>query len=258
VFADPSQLDAALLNLALNARDAMPRGGRLRIEARAAVIEPGAGERPGRYVAFAVRDTGVGMAPEVLDRAFEPFFTTKSAGKGSGLGLSMVYGFVTQSGGHLAVDSELGYGTTIELFLPAAEAPAASTMPAGAAPVRRGSGTVLVVEDEPDVRQVAVGFVRSLGYEPIAAADAASALEAFDRHPHVDAVFSDVALGVGPDGRELARELRRRRPGLPILLTSGFEGAAEAGDVPDLPLLPKPYRREDLAEALRRVLEPER
>jgi signal transduction histidine kinase len=259
VFADPAQLDAALVNLALNARDAMPRGGRIAITARRERVGAATDEdaRPGDYVVFAVADTGLGMAPEVQARAFEPFFTTKEHGKGSGLGLSMVYGFVKQSGGHLTVDSRLGYGTRIELFLPAS-APAAAPIdtPAGALP-RRGHERVLVVEDEPEVRGIALAFLRSLGYEAVAAADAEEALDVLRGGAAVDVLFSDVVLGAGAGGGELAIAARALRPGLPVLLTSGYERPAGERVQPtaDFPLLRKPYRREELAEALRQVLD---
>ncbi|HET9482368.1 MAG TPA: ATP-binding protein, partial [Xanthomonadales bacterium] len=254
VFADAGQLEAALLNLALNARDAMPRGGRLRIGVREQSVRGGeGGGAPGEYVVFSVGDSGLGMAPDVLARAFEPFFTTKPPGKGSGLGLSMVYGFVTQSGGHLGVESELGYGTTIELFLPRAPGSSATEPGPSRAGARPGSETILVVEDEPEVRGIAIAFLRSLGYRTLECADAASALELLARHPDVDALFSDIALGVGANGRELGREARRLRPDLPVLLTTGFD--ASTGPDEEFALLPKPYRREELAQALRSVLD---
>lgn len=262
VFADPAQLDTALVNLALNARDAMPRGGRLEITVRrervAAGEESHADARPGDYVVFAVADTGLGMSAEVQARAFEPFFTTKEHGKGSGLGLSMVYGFVKQSGGHLSVDSRLGYGTRIELYLPAA----APTGLVAAAPVatiaRRGHERVLVVEDEPEVRGIALAFLRSLGYACESAADAEEALVRLRADGAIDVLFSDVVLGTGANGGELAREARRIRPALRVLLTSGYERTeAHGGEAPgaEFPLLRKPYRREELADALRRLLD---
>jgi PAS domain S-box-containing protein len=258
VYADPAQLDAALVNLALNARDAMPRGGRLAIAARETVVEDDAVQTelaPGRYAVLSVADTGLGMAPDVLARAFEPFFTTKEPGKGSGLGLSMVYGFVRQSGGRLNVESRLGYGTRIELHLPAARS-APQTAAAATATVTPGNETVLVVEDEPEVRGIAVAFLRSLGYRVHAAAGAAAALQLLHDDPQVALLFSDVVLGSGPSGGELAREARRLRPGLAVLLTSGYERGAD-GDQPasEFELLRKPYRREELAAAARRALE---
>ena len=262
VFADAGQLESALVNLALNARDAMPRGGRLRIAARQEHV---AGEQAelaaGDYVVFSVADTGLGMSPEVLNRAFEPFYTTKSGGKGSGLGLSIVYGFVKQSGGHLTVDSRLGYGTRIELLLPVAPfgQPGAPVPVTGVA--SGGRETVLVVEDEAEVRRIAVAFLESLGYQVLAAAQATEALACVDSGAQIDLLFSDVVLGPGMTGAELGIEAQRRRPGLPVLLTSGYEQpVADAGATAPVvdhrfELLRKPYRREELAAAVRRRLD---
>jgi PAS domain S-box-containing protein len=261
VFVDPGQLDNALVNLALNARDAMPRGGDLMISASLSNIDDAdatAELAAGDYVVLTVRDTGMGMAPDVLARAFEPFFTTKGHGKGSGLGLSMVYGFVKQSGGHLTVDSKLGYGTRIDLHLPAAKSLASETAPASPRSAVRGNESILVVEDEADVRDIAVSFLESLGYAVIAAASAAAALEQLARRTDFALLFSDVVLGAGMSGVELAHEARRLRPGLPVLLTSGYEHAAlqgEAHNASEFILLQKPYRREDLSAAVRRVLD---
>jgi signal transduction histidine kinase len=257
VFADPAQLDAALVNLALNARDAMPRGGQLAIGAQErSIAEHEANEdlKPGRYVVFTVRDTGLGMAPEILARAFEPFFTTKEHGKGSGLGLSMVYGFVKQSGGHVEVDSQLGYGTRVDVYLPAAQPTGARADDGRAASVLRGSESILVVEDEADVRKIAVAFLSSLGYRVVAAPDAESALELLDEHADVALLFSDVVLGTGMSGAELAKQAQGQRPALKVLLTSGYErSSGHAAD--EFTLLPKPYRREELAAAVRGVLD---
>ncbi|UXI66464.1 PAS domain S-box protein [Tahibacter amnicola] len=259
VHADPAELDAALVNLALNSRDAMPRGGRLDINVRkVAVTEPAhAGEAitPGDYVVFSVTDTGTGMTPETLSRALDPFFTTKEYGKGSGLGLSMVYGFAKQSGGHLSIDSQLGYGTHVDLYLPVHQGEARSQA-ITKLPIEGGRETVLVVEDEPLVLDVAVAFLRSLGYDVIVATDARGALEQLARSPAISMLFSDVILGDGMTGDELARTARQSRPDLPVLLTSGYERTPhrpDAGDTFDL--LRKPYRREELAAALRRALD---
>jgi len=259
VFVDPGELDTAILNLALNARDAMPRGGTLQLSVReraVAASESTPEIAPGSYVAITVSDTGVGMTPEVLARAFEPFFTTKEMGRGSGLGLSMVYGFVKQSGGHLAADSRLGYGTRIELSLPAVWAAQASD--AQARPTARSGGkeTVLVVEDEPEVRAVALAFLRSLGYATLEAADGERALALLREHPEVSLLFSDVILGSGMNGNELARAAQRLRPQLATLLTSGYEhpeAQLDAGAT-KLPLLRKPYQREALALAVRSAI----
>ena len=264
VYADPNELDTALVNLALNARDAMPRGGQLGISAREIAFDTADNPwklPPGRYVVFAVSDTGTGMPPDVLAHAFEPFFTTKGPGKGSGLGLSMVYGFATQSGGDIAIDSRLGYGTRVELVLPAAspDLEPAGDMRAEPTGQAKTHETILVVEDETDVRTVAARFLGAVGYHVITAASASEALELLIANTDVDLLFSDVVLGSGMDGVELAREARRIRPELPILLTSGYRGpddrrrsekSAETFD-----LLGKPYRREQLVGAVRRALE---
>jgi PAS domain S-box-containing protein len=259
VFVDPGELDTAILNLALNARDAMPRGGTLQLSVREQMItsgEAGVDLDPGNYVVITVQDTGIGMTPEVLARAFEPFFTTKDIGRGSGLGLSMVYGFVKQSGGHLTADSRLGYGTRIELMLPAVRGTETRAAPKPAPGSRGGVETVLVVEDEADVRAVAIAFLRSLGYATLDAGDAAQALELLQRHPEISLLFSDVVLGSGMTGNELARAAIRLRPGLPALLASGYEhSAVKDADAPKFPLLRKPYQREQLAAAIRAVLD---
>ena len=263
LYVDPNELDAALINLALNARDAMSRGGQLDIRAREVVVEDISNEwklPPGRYVGLTVSDTGTGMSPDALAHAFEPFFTTKESGKGSGLGLSMVYGFATQSGGTVTIDSRLGYGTRMELILPAVTATAAPTEAAEDARADhaegRLDGTILVVEDETEVRTVAARFLRAVGYEVIAVASAREALDLLIANTGVDLLFSDVVLGSGMDGTELAREVRRIRPELPILLASGYEGPARRHESDaSFELLRKPYRREQLTDAIRRLLD---
>ena len=263
LYADPNELDTALVNLALNARDAMPRGGRLGINVRDINLDDVDNQwklASGRYVAITVSDTGTGMSPDALAHAFEPFFTTKESGQGSGLGLSMVYGFATQSGGAITIDSRLGYGTRMELVLPAA-APSAKTeddrQPEDVAQ-RNARETILVVEDETDVRTVATRFLSAVGYHVVAAASAREALDLLIAKPDVDLLFSDVVLGSGMDGTELAREARRIRPNLPILLASGYQGSGdrrreEPGET--FELLRKPYRREQLTGAIRRLLD---
>jgi len=259
VYADPGELEAALLNLALNARDAMPRGGKLSITARTHHVpsmEADARLEPGSYVMFAVTDTGVGMRPEILAHVLEPFFTTKGAGKGSGLGLSMVYGFVKQSGGHLNIDSQLDRGTRVELYLPVAAT--VSSDDAQAPLSRKGHETVLVVEDESEVRRVAMAFLRTLGYVPYEAADSATALELLATHPNIDLLFTDVVLGNDMTGFELAAKAREQHPHLPVLFTSGYEYASLDIDPQAFgayELLRKPYRREQLGGMIRRVLD---
>ena len=226
MFADPAQLEGALLNLALNARDAMPRGGRLSFSAREHPIadtSEGVELPAGRYIRMTISDTGLGMPPDVLARAFEPFFTTKESGKGSGLGLSMVYGFVKQSGGHLVAQSQLGYGTQMDLILPLAPTAVVGPATVQATPGLRGNETVLVVEDEPEVRGVAVAFLRALGYAVHEAGDAEQALQHLRDDPAIALLFSDVVLGGNTNGIELAQAARALRPALPVLLTSGYE-----------------------------------
>ncbi len=261
VFADAGQLEAALVNLALNARDAMPRGGRLSITAETRHQDESRANdelKPGNYVVFAVRDTGCGMSPEVLARAFEPFFTTKELGKGSGLGLSMVYGFVKQSEGYLAADSQLGYGTRVEIHLPVVKSAEGKNAEPEAMSDSRGSETILVVEDEPDVRGIAITFLRSAGYSVLSAENAEVALMQLAANQDIALVFSDVVLGSGMTGIELAHEAMRRLPGLKILLTSGYEHFAldEGTSMPsELELLQKPYTRENLVAAVRKSLD---
>jgi PAS domain S-box-containing protein len=261
VYADPNELDTALVNLALNARDAMARGGRLTLAAHALTVDATGNDRdlaPGRYVVFTVADTGTGMSPEVQARALEPFFTTKGTGKGSGLGLSMVYGFVQQSGGRMGMDSRLGYGTRIKLILPAARA---ASGPRTQAPSKShaasGHETILVVEDEAEVRAVAVAFLRAMGYEVLVAESAREALEVLANAPRVDLLFSDVVLGSGMNGVELAHEAKRTQPRIAVLLTSGYQRPAPGQNDPasGFELLRKPYRREELATAIRGVLD---
>ncbi|HEY6985875.1 MAG TPA: PAS domain S-box protein [Rhodanobacteraceae bacterium] len=257
VFADPGELDAALINLALNARDAMPRGGDLRISAERSIYAGDGELDPGTYVVLRVADTGTGMPPEVLARALEPFFTTKESGKGNGLGLSMVYGFVKQSGGRVAIESTLGAGTRVDLHLPArAPDQAPQRAPAAAASAHEGRESILVVEDERDVRAIATAFLRSLGYTTYEAESGERALELLGAHPDVALLFSDIVLGSGMTGYELLREARKIRTGLPVLLTSGYEragGEPEDAPPPDVDVLRKPYRREQLAAAVRKA-----
>lgn len=257
VRVDEAQLESALLNLALNARDAMPQGGTLSLTAGERWIGPGsmqADVRPGHYLMLSVSDTGHGMSPETRARAIEPFFTTKAGGRGSGLGLSMVYGFVEQSGGQLRIDSHAGRGTRVDTFLPVAmQVPAADR--AASASTRAGHGeTVLIVEDEPAVLDVADRFVRSIGYRTLTAASADEAMARLAADESVAVLFSDVMLGKGPTGLELARWASAKRPELFVLLASGHEVATPA-DGASYEMLRKPYLREQLAAALRNGLE---
>lgn len=255
-FVDPIQLEAALVNLALNARDAMPGGGTISIRARNELVDAGRSSRElpvGHYILVTVTDTGHGMSREVLARAMEPFFTTKESGRGSGLGLSMVYGFAKQSGGHLQIDSAPGQGTHVALYLPATEE-AVRPVSFNGRDLPPGSGeTILVVEDDPAVRSICVAFLRSAAYEVVTAINATDALAVLQRTPGVALVFTDVMLGKGRDGVQLATEIQRIRPGLPVLLTSGYEEQA-APDHARFELLRKPYRRAQLLTAVGRLL----
>jgi PAS domain S-box-containing protein len=230
VFADANEIESALLNLAVNARDAMPEGGTLTIETSNARLDgtgaPGEEVKPGDYAMIAVRDTGVGMTQDVKVRAFEPFYTTKETGRGSGLGLSQVYGFARQSGGHVTIVSAPGAGTTIRLYLPrlAGEAAGVDGMVAQerlAAPTGRGR-TVLVVEDDADVRTHSADALRELGYRVLEAGDGREALDVIERTDMLHLLFTDVGLPGGLDGRELAAEAQARRPGLKVLFTTGY------------------------------------
>lgn len=260
VMVDMPLLEAAIINLANNARDAMPNGGRLDITTRN--IELGADYvamqhdvAPGEYALIEVTDTGVGIPPEIVGRIFEPFFSTKEAHKGTGLGLSMAFGFVKQSGGHLTVYSAPGHGTTFRLYLPRADVarPVRATR-SPPKPLPRGEGTVLLVEDEDQLRAAAGRQLRAQGYLVLEAENAAAALAILDAAQHVDLLFSDVMMPGGMDGIALANEAVRRRPGLRVLLTSGFAGAADASAIA-FRLLDKPYREEELAVAIREVLD---
>jgi PAS domain S-box-containing protein len=249
---DATQFEAALLNLLINARDAMPKGGRLHIGTSNIEVKPGdadagVGIAPGGYTAITVRDTGTGMTPEVVARAFEPFFTTKEIGRGSGLGLSQVYGFVRQSGGHVTIDSTPGEGTTVRLLLP-------TPVAAGQEQLQRRAGTVLVVEDDPDVLQSTVEMVRGLGYDVLTAGDAVDALSMLKGSIAIDVLFSDIVMPRGMNGVELAREARKLRPELRVVLSSGYANTVltrEHGLTPDFSFIGKPYRWPDLAEKLR-------
>jgi len=256
---DPTQLESALLNLAVNARDAMPEGGRLSISTRRLTEEAASardGLEAGDWIEVEVADTGSGMADEVRRRVFEPFFTTKDVGKGSGLGLSQVYGFVRQSGGHVSVESEPGVGSVFRLHLPAsAEAPAAAPPAASRAPAVGGSEKVLVVEDDPAVLSLTVEMLEALGYAVVTAADAAEAKAKLEADPAIQLLFSDVVMPGGVNGVQLARQARDLRPDIQVLLTSGFVGENGQAPIHEFPLIDKPYERAALAAKLREVLD---
>ena len=268
-FVDRNQLEAALLNLVVNARDAMADGGRLTIETRNEKLdESAAGEiAPGHYVVLSVSDTGCGIAKENLGRVFEPFFTTKDSGRGSGLGLSMVYGFVRQSGGSVRIYSERGTGTTVRIYLPQtaneqATDRTASGLAADAASLLRArpEETVLLVEDNDDVRRLGASALEGLGYRVLQATDGPSALRMLDSSglQRVDLLFTDIVLPGGMSGRALAEAARDRRPTLPVLFTSGYAPSAILGDAaPAAGLLSKPYSIEHLARTIRRAIDGE-
>ena len=263
VTADPAQLESSLANLATNARDAMPKGGRLIIATANQALDADyaathSDVTPGDFVVIEVSDTGCGMSPETVSQIFEPFFTTKELGRGTGLGLSMVFGFLKQSGGHVNVYSELGQGTTFRLYLPRALTEAVPRDRVKARPVLRGAGeTVLVVEDNPGMRRIALRQLRELGYRVLDCDRAASALDILQRE-HVDLLLTDIVMPGGLDGVELARIARERQPTLKIVLSSGFPQARVDGNgelLGNLQLLSKPYRKEELAAALRATLD---
>lgn len=265
-FADPGQLESALINLAVNARDAMPEGGKLTIETANSELDDRYARiheevEPGQYVVICVTDTGTGMTPDVVERAFDPFYTTKGPGKGTGLGLSQVFGYVKQSGGHLKIYSEVGQGTTIKIYLPRhlGLAHAADDRNQGlpqASPAGDASKVVLVVEDEEQVRRMSVDALRELGYTVIETSDVAHALDELERRADIDLLFTDVVM---PDmnGRQLADIARRSRPGLRVLFTTGYtrnavvhNGMLDQG----VNFLPKPFTLEELAMKINQAL----
>jgi PAS domain S-box-containing protein len=265
VRSDVSELENAVLNLAINARDAMPSGGRLMLETRNVLVEDDEhakqiGLAPGGYVRLSVSDTGHGMSPETLARVFEPFFTTKSSGKGTGLGLSVIYGFAKQSGGEVTIYSEVGRGTTVNLYLPRADSVEARRPGEGQAEIENVSGageTILIVEDQAPVREVTMRRIEQLGYRVLEAESAVAAIELLKRGASVDLIFSDVVMPGGMTGFDLAAWLGENRPDLPVVLTSGFaQDAAQSTSMSTeaLKILRKPYGREELAVTLRSAL----
>ncbi|MDB5459477.1 MAG: hybrid sensor histidine kinase/response regulator [Caulobacteraceae bacterium] len=264
VQVDAAEFQSAVLNLVANARDAMPDGGSLRIssgnvELDAAYCQANSEVNAGPYVLIAVADQGAGMDAETQARVFEPFFTTKGPGLGTGLGLSQVYGFAKSAGGHIQIQSEIGAGTTVKLFLPRTAGRPSPAPSVGSMPLRPAldGETILVVEDDPDVMTTAAESLVDLGYRVITARDAREALAILRSEPRIDILFSDVVMPGGMNGVQLSLEAQRERPDLKILLTSGYTGASldQHGVPADLPLLGKPYRREELAEKLRLVMQ---
>ncbi len=260
---DASQFEAAILNLVVNARDAMPLGGKLAIATGNVVIDAAQARRSpdlaaGAYVMVRVTDTGIGMDPDVATHAFEPFFTTKEVGKGTGLGLSQVYGFIKQSGGHVVIDSTPGVGTTFRLYLPRCDAarPVSERDAEVPSVTPTGHETVLVVEDNAEVLELAVTTISDLGYRVLTAVDGPSALGIIRGGEPIDLLFSDVVMPGGMNGFELVSKARAIRIGLKALVTSGYANVHRPGsDRPDVPLLQKPYRRGDLAQCIRMALD---
>jgi len=248
VKVDINELELALVNIALNARDAMPHGGRITISAENEHVAPGiVGEAGGDFVALSISDTGAGIAPDILPHVFDPFFTTKRGANGTGLGLSQVHGFAHQSGGTVTIDSDIGRGTTLTLYLPRAVEALEQTAAEPAADAA-GGGAVLLVEDNPEVAEVTVALLEQLGYRVEAAGNAQKGLEALERRK-VDLVVSDIVMAGDMDGLDLARMVRQRYPDLPIVLVTGYsESAAVAGT--EFPVLRKPYRLADLSRTI--------
>jgi CheY-like chemotaxis protein len=262
VEADAAQLESSLLNLSVNARDAMPQGGKLTIETANAFVDDRYAKeyalKPGQFVLIAVSDTGSGMEPEVMAKAFDPFYTTKGVGKGTGLGLSQVYGFVRQSGGNVKIHSEVDVGTSVKIYLPrylGDAVPAASRDPEGVVKAGSASEVILVVEDEDRVRNMSVEALRELGYTVIEASRPADAIRMFEAGRQIDLLFTDVVM---PEmsGRQLADHLLTRKPDLKVLFTTGYtrnaivhNGVLDAGTQ----LLPKPFTVDDLAEKVRSI-----
>ncbi|BAQ45677.1 MULTISPECIES: hybrid sensor histidine kinase/response regulator [Methylobacterium] len=260
---DPTQTEVALLNILVNARDALPGRGTVTIRTENHVFDadelPSGLPQPGRYVSVAVSDTGTGMPPEILARVMEPFFTTKEEGRGTGLGLAMVYGFAKQSGGTIVIESRAGHGTTVRLYFPMSDsderpAPGPDTRGAG----RSGTETILIVDDRRDVAELARAILRDFGYTTLLATDGRQALELLDGGDKVDLLFSDLIMPGGMNGVMLAREARRRQPRLKVLLTTGYAEASlertDAGGT-EFEIINKPYRRMELARRVRAVLD---
>jgi CheY-like chemotaxis protein len=263
--ADPNQLEVAILNLAVNARDAMPNGGKLTLETGNIHLDEkyAAGQSevlPGQYVMLAVTDNGCGMTPEVKSKAFDPFFTTKDIGHGTGLGLSQVYGFVKQSRGHVKIYSESGEGTTIKIYLPRVHLSSVVEEVETHEPVARGSlrETVLVVEDDPDVRTYSCDTLRELGYSILEAETGRAGLQMLETHPEISVLFTDVGLPGGMNGRQLVEQARKKRPHLKVLFTTGYARNAivhEGRLDPGVELITKPFSQAGLAAKLRDILD---
>jgi CheY-like chemotaxis protein len=248
VTVDIGEFEIGLVNLAVNARDAMPEGGTLTITARNVLLEDGELVPAGEYVAITIEDTGVGIPEDVITKVFEPFFTTKPVGKGTGLGLSQVYGFVHQAGGTIKIASKLGEGTALTMFLPHVTSGATIPEHDAVSEHTARSGTVLLVEDNPDVASASTGLLEQLGYAVRWVPNAEAALREIEGNDF-DLVFSDIVMPGGIDGLGLARVIRERYPGLPVLLATGYSDAVQNVRA-DFPILRKPYRVDELSRAL--------
>jgi PAS domain S-box-containing protein len=260
VHVDPSELELALVNIAINARDAMPKGGALTVTAenrQVGALDTDA-RIEGDFVVLTAADNGVGIPPDILARVFDPFFTTKQVGKGTGLGLSQVHGFAHQSGGAVVIDSEVGVGTRISLFLPrAGQAPSEADAAASNAQSAAAASRVLIVEDNPEVASVTCALLEQLGYQTASVSSAEAALQALDAGESFDLVFSDIVMAGPMDGLSLAQALREKRPDLPVLLATGFTGAAEAARG-DFAILRKPYQLSEVGAAVSRLISVQR
>ena len=265
MFVDASGLESALLNLAVNSRDAMPNGGTLTFEAELASVDPDfpavqTGElNPGSYVRIAVSDSGHGMSKQTIERALEPFFTTKGRNKGTGLGLAMVYGFARQSGGTICLNSEVDFGTTVSIYLPLASDPKPDVceVPQPALTVH-GEGTVLVVDDESDLLEIARAYLTEMGYSTLTANNAATALNIVAQYKEINVMMTDIIMPGGMNGVELAQAARQMNPTLKVIYSSGFPADAlveRNGAMVDGPLLRKPYHRAEFAIIIQSTME---
>jgi CheY-like chemotaxis protein len=256
---DPAQFGAAILNLAANARDAMSRSGSLIFRTENVTTAENTVDQPaGDYVALSVADTGCGMAADVVERAFEPFYTTKEVGKGTGLGLSQVYGFAKQSGGDARIESKVGKGTTVRIYLPRADGQAAAVaiFHEGFQKTPPAAATILIVEDDPDVREMIVGILSDLGHQTLVATNGPEALAILNRDHSIDLLFTDIVMPAGMSGTDLARQASRLRPDLKILLSSGYAREANQWRSArvEFPFIAKPYRPATLGKKLEEVL----
>jgi PAS domain S-box-containing protein len=263
IRADPGQFQSAIVNMAVNARDAMAQGGKLVIETRNIVLDADHADlhpeiKPGEYVQLSISDTGSGMPPEIRDRVFEPFFTTKEMGHGTGLGLAMVYGFVKQSGGHVTIYSEVGHGSTFNLYFPRVDGLITEVSPGTKGPTDPAAReTILVVEDDERVRQLTITRLKLIGYQVLEASDGPKAIDVLSQGHAVDLVFTDLVMPGGMSGREVAARARQLKPGIKVLLTSGYAEELVHGDDLEreqLKVLRKPYHQAELIAILREVL----